>query len=640
MCGLVGFLNSDACQYDPMAIISKMTDALIHRGPDDGATWVHQNQDLALGHRRLSIIDLSSSGQQPMHSRDGRYVLVYNGEVYNFIELRKHLETKRHRFTGHSDTEVILALITEYGLERALPQISGMFALALWDHKEQTLSLARDRVGEKPLYYGLIGNHFVFGSELKAMKAHPQFNNPINRNSIALLMQFGYVPTPHSIYEKIYKLTPGTTLTISKANLSSLPQPKPYWSAIDVAKAGLTNPLRFNDREAIQHTEQLLSDIIKNQMMADVPLGAFLSGGLDSSLVATLMQTNSSQRIKTFTIGFHDQRYNEAPYAKAIANHLGTEHTEFYVDAPQVLSVIPHLPTIYDDPFADSSAIPMFLLAQLTGQKVRVCLSGDGGDELFGGYNRYLLAQTLWKKMGYLPYPLRLILKKLFLSVSPLHWQKLLPFIQIPMIGDKLHKIGTIIVANSPEKIYQQLISQWHHGHEIVKNHLPTPSTETLLQDIEGMHFIERMMITDTISYLPDDIMVKVDRATMAVGLESRSPYLDHQLIEFIWQLPLNMKVRNQTSKWLLRRILSKYVPEHLFNRPKMGFSIPLDAWLRGPLRDWAESLLDKTLIEQQGYLQVTPVLNRWQEHLSGKRNWQQQLWTVLMFQAWLGLAQ
>lgn len=633
MCGLVGFLNSNSNLSSPVPIITRMTACLTHRGPNDGAIWVHPNKELALGHRRLSIIDLSSSGKQPMHSPDGRYVMVYNGQVYNFIELRKHLETKKHPFKGHSDTEVLLALISEYGLEQALQKVSGMFALALWDNQTQTLSLARDRVGEKPLYYGLVNNHFVFGSELKAIKAFPEFNNPINRNSISLLMHYGYVPAPHSIYEKIYKLSPGMTLTISKENMHSLPAPKAYWSAIDVAQAGLANPLCLNEAQAIQHTDQLLHSIIKNQMIADVPLGAFLSGGIDSSLVAALMQANSAQQIKTFTIGFHDKEYNEAPYAKAIANHLGTEHTEFYVDAAQVLDVIPHLPTIYDEPFADSSALPTFLLAQHTQQRVRVGLSGDGGDELCGGYNRYLLAQRLWKNISYMPYPFRSILKKCLLSVSPQRWQQLLQLTQVPMIGDKVHKLATIMTSKSPALCYQHLIAQWQNVHELVNHSL---STQTLLNEIEGMHFIENMMLTDTISYLPDDIMVKVDRATMAVGLESRAPYLDHQLIEFMWQLPLNMKVRNHTSKWLLRQVLSKYVPEKLFERPKMGFSIPLDTWLRGPLRDWAESLLDKTLIEQQGYLQTAPILEKWQEHLSGKRNWQQQLWTVLMFQAWL----
>ncbi len=640
MCGIVGFLNKNTHNHthkiaDSAKLIATMTDRLAHRGPNDGSTWINQKAGIALGHRRLSIIDLSSTGKQPMHSQNGDYIIVYNGEIYNFIELKKQLTAKNHHFYGQSDTEVILALISEYGFETALQRMSGMFALALWDNKNKTLSLARDRIGEKPLYYGIINNTFVFGSELKALQAYPNFNNPINRKSLMLFMQYGYVPTPHSIYEEIYKLTPGTTLTISASTLHTLPTPKTYWSAIDIAQTNLANNLELTDVQAIETTDQLLNAIIQKQMIADVPIGAFLSGGIDSSLIAALMQANSSQPIKTFTIGFHDQAYNEAHFAKAIAKHLHTDHTEFYVDAQQALSIIPQLPSIYDEPFADSSAIPTILLAQLTKQQVSVCLSGDGGDEIFGGYNRYLLAQTLWQKLSYLPYHIRLSIQKLLLSISPSRWHQLLKFTTIPMIGDKLHKFASIVAIKSPALFYQQLISQWPNANNLVKNQIIS-NHQTLLQEIESMNFIEKMMITDTISYLPDDIMVKIDRATMAVSLESRAPYLDHQLIELMWKLPLHMKIRNSTSKWLLRQILYKYVPQHLIDRPKMGFGIPLDVWLRGPLRDWAESLLNKALIEQQGYLQAAPILEKWQEHLSGKRNWQYQLWTVLMFQAWM----
>ena len=643
MCGFAGFLRNSTTSKktgDPTLIIKAMTDCLTHRGPDDSGTWLNYEDDIALGHRRLAIIDLSSSGHQPMHSANGRYVIAFNGEIYNFIELRKQLQTKNYLFTGHSDTEVILALLTEYGLLQSLQLMSGMFAFAVWDQQEKTLALARDRIGEKPLYYGIINGSFVFGSELKALCAYPNFNNKLRRASLALFMQYGYIPAPHSIYENIYKLIPGHYIIISPATLNTPPWPKTYWSAVQVAQAGIAKPLRLSDLAAIQQTDNLLNKIIKRQMRTDVPFGALLSGGIDSSLITALMQANSKHAIKTFTIGFNEQIYNEAEYAKAIAKHLNTDHTEFYVDATQAIDLIPKLPKIYDEPFADSSAIPTFLVAQLTKQKVTVCLSGDGGDELFGGYNRYLLAKTIWKKMSLFPYPLRLAIKTLLLAVSPTRWQQILQFTQLPMVGDKLHKFAHAIAVKSPALLYQALISQWPNSNNILVadpyDACNSSPPQTILLQLTAMEFIAKMMLTDTISYLPDDLMVKVDRATMAVSLENRAPYLDHQLLEFLWQLPLHMKVRNRTTKWLLRQLLSQYVPDKLFTRPKMGFAIPLASWLRGPLRDWAHSLLNKKLIEQQGLLQAKPILEKWHEHLSGKRNWQAQLWAVLMFQAWM----
>ncbi|MDP3705553.1 MAG: asparagine synthase (glutamine-hydrolyzing) [Legionellaceae bacterium] len=637
MCGLTGFFNSRETTDRMTSMISTMTERLTHRGPDGSGIWCHHDDAIALGHRRLAILDLTSSGQQPMHSHDDRYVIVFNGEIYNYLELKKQLQTKHHTFSGRSDTEVILALILEYGLEVTLHRLTGMFAFALWDKKDKILHLARDRVGEKPLYYGMINNTFVFGSELKAMRLYPEFQNKIARSSIALFMQYGYIPAPHSIYENIHKLTPGTFLTVTKSILQNKLIPKVYWSAAQIAEEGLASPLLISDTDAIEQTEQLLNTIITGQMISDVPIGAFLSGGVDSSLVAAMMQTNSKQPIKTFTIGFEIDAYNEADYAKAIAQHLRTDHTELYVNAQHAIDVIPKLPGIYDEPFADSSAIPTYLIAQLTSQQVRVCLSGDGGDELFGGYNRYRLGQSIWKKISLLPYPLRLAVQKLLLSMSPTRLHDVLKFLNIPMIGDKLHKFASVIAANSPEQLYQYFISQWHSPHNVLVSHPEnSASMPILLHQLQGMHFIEKMMITDTLSYLPDDIMVKVDRAGMANGLENRAPFLNHQLIEFIWRLPLNMKVRNHTTKWLLRQVLEKYVPKALFDRPKMGFGVPLDTWLRGPLRDWADALLDKQKIEKQGFLQADRIATTWQEHLSGKRNWQYQLWTVLMFQAWI----
>jgi asparagine synthase (glutamine-hydrolysing) len=635
MCGITGFFASHNLTYNLETIISSMTKQLIHRGPDDGAVWLNEADGIAMGHRRLAVIDLSATGHQPMHSKDGRYVIVYNGEVYNFLSLRGELQKKGHTFKGHSDTEVILTLIMEYGLERALTLMTGMFAFALWDKKAKTLSLARDRIGEKPLYYGLINHALVFGSELKALTAYPDFNNPIARSSVALLMQYGYIPSPHSIYEHIYKLPPASFITLAKG--TKLPPPKSYWSAAKVAQEGVADPFHLTDAEAIAKTEALLHHVIKQQMVSDVPIGAFLSGGIDSSLITALMQANSSTPIRTFTIGFDAKDYNEAIYAKKVATELKTDHTEFYVSAEDALMVIPRLPEMYDEPFADSSAIPTFLVSNLTRSHVKVCLTGDGGDELFGGYNRYLLGKMLWKNIARLPYPMRLAMRKLLLSISPMRWHQLLKFTQLPMVGDKLHKFASIIAVKTPEHFYQQLISQWHETHEIV-NLDPgaefTPSS--LFQPLEEMDFIEKMMVSDTLSYLPDDIMVKVDRAGMTVSLESRAPFLDHQLIEWMWKLPLNMKIRNRQTKWLLRQILAKYVSPALFERPKMGFGVPLDAWLKGPLREWAESLLNEGKIEQQGLLKAEPILKKWREHLSGKRNWQYQLWTVLMFQAWM----
>ena len=632
MCGLAGFFNSQHNANTPLSIISEMTDRLIHRGPDDQGLWCNLEDGIALGHRRLAILDLSAQGHQPMHSHNDRYVMVYNGEIYNYLTLKKQLQAKNHLFSGHSDTEVILALITEYGLEPTLQLISGMFAFALWDKKDKVLHLARDRIGEKPLYYGVVNNALVFGSELKAIRCYPGFQNKVAQSSLASFMQYGYIPAPKSIYEHIYKLIPGTYLSLSRARIQNLPTPKTYWSAAQAAEEGYRNPLQLTDREAIDHAEELLSSIVQSRMVSDVPIGAFLSGGIDSSLITALMQKNSSQAIKTFTIGFHDQAYNEAGYAKAIAQHLNTDHTELFVDAKQALAVIPKLSTIYDEPFADSSAIPTFLVAELTRQHVSVCLSGDGGDELFGGYNRYLLGKTLGNAIHFLPYPIRVAAQKLLFALSSPHRDAWLKYTKIPMLSNKLHKFSSVIAAKSIDELYLHLVSQWTNPQEIVKG----DGIKQPAYALEIKNIIEKMMLNDTLFYLPDDIMVKVDRACMAVGLENRAPFLDHQLLEWTWRLPLNMKIRNRTTKWLLRELLSRHVPQPLFDRPKMGFGVPLDAWLRGPLRDWAESLLDKTVIQQQGFLHGEPILKKWDEHLSGKRNWQYQLWTVLMFQAWL----
>jgi asparagine synthase (glutamine-hydrolysing) len=633
MCGLAGFFSPHSNINNPQTIIALMAQQLQHRGPDDHGTWCSPEEGIALGHQRLAILDLSMQGHQPMHSHNDRYVIIYNGEIYNYLILKKQLQNKNHRFIGQSDTEVILALVSEYGLPETLGLLTGMFAFALWDKKNKVLHLARDRLGEKPLYYGLVNQTLVFASELKAFRAFPGFQNPIAESSLAYYLQFGYVPAPHSIYENIYKLLPGTYLSLSRPDLRSLPTPRTYWSAIQSAKEGIQNPLSLTDHDAIIQGEALLTSIVQNQMISDVPIGAFLSGGIDSSLIAALMQKNSNRPVKTFTIGFEHQSYNEAHYAKTIAAHLHTDHTELYVDAHQALDVIPKLPNIYDEPFADSSAIPTFLIAALTRQQVTVSLSGDGGDELFGGYNRYLLGQTLWSTLSLLPLSIRFILQKLLHSLAAPHKHAWLAQSRIPLLKHKLHKFSDIITSRSSDELYLHLISQWMNPEMITKARVATPVQFSSFSELK---IVEKMMLQDTLCYLPDDIMVKVDRASMAVSLESRAPFLDHHLLEWAWRLPSHMKIRNRNTKWLLKEILAKHIPSALFDRPKMGFAVPLDTWLKGPLRDWAETLLDKNVLQAQGYLHADPILKKWDEHKSGKRNWQSQLWTILMFQAWL----
>ncbi|MBD1878440.1 asparagine synthase (glutamine-hydrolyzing) [Coleofasciculus sp. FACHB-T130] len=645
MCGITGFwdISRQKSALEMQAIARKMSDALLHRGPDDGGAWVDAAAGIALGHRRLAIVDLSPQGHQPMVSANGRYIIVFNGEIYNFLDLRRELERLGHRFRGGSDTEVMLAAFTEWGLQQAVQQFNGMFAFALWDCQERVLHLCRDRLGEKPLYYGWMGKTLLFGSELKALKAYPHFHCEINRDALALFVRHNYIPTPYSIYQGIYKLAPATVLTWNGGENRS--SPIPYWSAKQIAESGVTNSFAGSEAEAAEKLETLLQEAVKLRMMADVPLGAFLSGGIDSSTIVAMMQRVSSQPVKTFTIGFYENSYNEAAYAKAVAQHLGTDHTELYVTAEEALAVIPKLPTLYDEPFSDSSQIPTFLVSQLARQQVSVALSGDGGDELFGGYNRYFLVSKIWQQIGWIPPTMRQVAADALTNLSPDKWNQAFSYVdsrlpaqlQHPNPGDKIHKLAEILAMPNPEAIYRSFLSHWKNPEVLVIGSREPPTVLSDRQQWANLpSFMQRMMYLDTVTYLPDDILVKVDRASMGVALEARVPLLDRHLVEFALRLPLSMKINKSGGKWLLREILCKYVPRNLIERPKMGFGVPIDRWLRGSLRDWAEELLSTERLQREGYFNPQPIRQKWKEHIVGDRNWQYYLWDVLMFQAWL----
>ncbi len=629
MCGITGFFshskNMDQAQL--LSTVKRMTETLISRGPDSFGTWTDPKIGLALGHRRLAIIDLSQEGHQPMHSACGRYVMSFNGEIYNHKTLRDELVKLGHHFRGYSDTEVLLAVIVQWGFEAALKKLNGMFAMAVLDREEAALLLARDRFGEKPLYYGWCGSHFLFGSELKALFPHPDFQKRINRDALTLYMRHNYIPSPYSIYEGIYKLVPGSFLKIPLSGQNALPSPKPYWSFKTIVSRGLENPSKQSEEEVIETLKMRLTEAVKLRMEADVPMGAFLSGGIDSSLIVALMQSMNDRPVKTFTIGFDERKYNEACEAKKVAQHLGTDHTELYVSAENALDIIPRLPQIYDEPFSDSSQIPTYLVSELARRHVTVSLSGDGGDELFGGYSRYFIAEDICRKI-------RMFSKKgRSLAVKGLNTISRLPLLS----NVKLERMSDILAVEGEERMYCEMISHHNHPSELV---LESREPETIFSDekqwIKAPHFIQKMMYVDTLSYLPDDILVKIDRASMALGLESRIPFLDHHLVDYAWQIPLSFNVDGNKGKKLLRKILGQYIPEALVERPKMGFGVPLDEWLRGPLREWCESLLDEKRLKNEGLFDPAVIRKRWKEHLSGKSNHHYFLWTVLMFQAWV----
>jgi asparagine synthase (glutamine-hydrolysing) len=676
MCGIAGFMDGGAKggeSRSPLALqeLAKgMAAALYHRGPDAEGAWADPQGGVALGHRRLAVLELSPAGAQPMPSAGGRFVIAFNGEIYNHMALREQLAAAGSvvAWRGHSDTETLLACFEHWGVEPTLQKTVGMFAIALWDVQCRTLHLARDRFGEKPLYYGWVGQGyeraFAFASELKALCAYPGFANPVSREALALYMRFTVVPAPHSIYQNIYKLEPGCLLSIS-AEALDMPAPaqplrppfrqsglslQRWWALADAVVVGAQSPLT-DEVTALDMLEQRLAEAVRLQSLADVPLGAFLSGGIDSSAIVALMQQQASRPVKTFTVGFEEAGFDESPHARAVAQHLGTEHNELFVSAAEAQAVIAQLPSMYDEPFADSSQIPTHLVCKAARQQVTVALSGDAGDELFGGYNRYFWGPRIWNRLAWMPHPVRRALGATISSLPVAGWDALsrpmnamLPAGKgIARAGDKAHKLATRLHGvRDMDELYLSLVSEWQDPAQVVRgvagvrllepasllaDHLPAQGTEKSQL---------RMMYRDSLTYLPDDILCKVDRAAMAVSLETRVPFLDHRVAELAWQLPLDMKIRGNQGKWALRQVLYKHVPRELIERPKAGFAIPVGEWLRGPLRGWAESLLDERRLQDEGYFYPAPIRQKWAEHLSARRDHTASLWSVLMFQAWL----
>ncbi|WP_404363719.1 asparagine synthase (glutamine-hydrolyzing) [Marinobacter sp.] len=639
MCGIAGFWQSHLAHS--LEIATRMGIAIESRGPDDAGAWVDEAAGLALSHRRLAILDLSPAGHQPMHSPCGRYVLIYNGEIYNHEDLRRDLDSEGGGFEwrGHSDTETLLAALRHWGIEKTLKQLNGMFAFALWDTREQELFLARDRMGEKPLYYGRSGEVFLFGSELKALRVHPQWKGEIDRDALSLYMRHNYVPAPWSIYRGMAKLLPAHYVVIRNSG-RDIGDPRCYWDLAEVAEKGAASA--SGEPEALEEElDQLLRDAVGRRMAADVPLGAFLSGGYDSTTVAAMMQAQSSRPVKTFTIGFHEEGYNEATHARAVADHLATDHTELYVTPEDAMAVIPKLPSMYDEPFSDSSQIPTFLVSQLARRHVTVSLSGDGGDELFYGYDRYFKANRIWGALSRVPMPVRQLMSAVAGRAPARSLERMMGMLpermRISNFADRLPKLAELLAHPSGEAFYRELVSHAKNPGKLV---LSANEPATLLSqpdrlpDLPGLR--ERMMYLDMMTYLPGDILTKVDRASMAVSLEARVPLLDHRVVEFAWRLPTEYKFRDGQGKWLLKQVLYRYVPRELMERPKMGFGVPVEHWLRGPLREWAEDLLSESRLAQEGFFDPAPIRQMWKEHVSGERRWHYHLWDVLMFQAWL----
>jgi asparagine synthase (glutamine-hydrolysing) len=642
VCGLAGFLTPGGSPDEE--VLEAMTDTLVHRGPDDSGLWIDARAGVALGHTRLAVVDLSPQGHQPMVSASGRYVIAYNGEIYNHRDLRMELKGLEHAFRGHSDTEVLLAACEAWGPAGALERVAGMFAFALWDREAGRLLLARDRMGEKPLYHGWMGGTFLFASEPKALTRHPDWKGEIDRGALALFLRHNYVPAPYSIYRGIAKLPPGRAVWVDPRAPGRTPEPVAYWSVREAAEAGMRTPFEGDPEAAADELEALLRQAVRGQMVADVPLGVFLSGGIDSSTVVALMQAEARSPVRSFTIGFHEAGYDEAPHARRVAEHLGTDHTELYVGPEDALKVVPELPRVYAEPFADVSQIPTLLLCRMARQHVTVALSGDGGDELFHGYPRYNMARAMWGAVGHLPGTVKRPLGKALAGVPEERWERGLGWASAVLdrfgrapVGAKAHALATFLDAEGPEAVYRRLVSHWADPAAAARGAAEHP---TVLTDprrwADLPDLASRVMFWDMLSYLPDDVLVKVDRASMAVALETREPLLDHRVVEFAWRLPLSYKVRAGRGKWLLRRVLHRHVPPELVERPKAGFAVPIGAWLRGPLRDWGEALLDRRRLEDEGYLDAAAVRRKWEEHVAGRADWRHHLWDVLMFQAWL----
>lgn len=646
MCGITGFWTSSQDTRREMdAVVAQMTERLAHRGPDDTGIWVDRQAGLALGHRRLSILDLSPDGRQPMISPTGRYAIVFNGEVYNFQELARDLAVHGHRFRSHSDTEVMLAAFEAWGIEDAIKRFNGMFAFALWDRNARELHLVRDRMGEKPLYYGWAGQSFLFGSELKALLAHPEFETQVDRNSLGPYLKYNCIPAPYTIYRGIRKLPPGTRLHLTLCRPEALGEPQPYWSPIETARRGHSDPYVGSAGGAIQTLDTLLRDAVKLRMISDVPLGAFLSGGIDSSLIVALMQQQTAAPVRTFSIGFMEEGYDESENAATVADRLGTQHTAFFVSPREARDVIPILPSIYDEPFSDSSQIPTYIVSKLARRDVTVSLSGDGGDELFGGYRRYFIWSRIWNRLAWIPNSARQAGARALRFLTATQWNYAaalfhrlpLHFRAIEFPGDKIYRLARILAAEDSLSRYDVIVSACESPRLLVRSCGGRQRfSDREVESLGRLDFCHLMMALDVAGYLPDDILVKLDRASMAAGLESRAPFLDHRVAEFAARLPLDLQIRAGTGKWILRRLLARYVPPSLTEGPKKGFSVPIAKWLRGDLRPWAEELLRGDRLKSEGFFDPAAVRALWDDLLCAKRDVEHQVWSVLMFQAWL----